>query len=140
MTQPGGLSNYKAFGVFLGILNLILDIPPLLLLRKLRVLGNFGNTGAHSWVVVMHETIMSQTRVLLLRVPEVLVVKTGKRVNPSDPYPWFVHIEVETMDKLAICQDDPYYIKYREEVLKPNISEQESTAFEMEPRKDVKYS
>ena len=86
------------------------------------------------------ETIMSQTRVLLLRVPEVLAVKTGKRVNPSDPYPWFVHIEVETMDKLAICQDDPYYIKYREEVLKPNISEQESTAFEMEPRKDVKYS
>ena len=86
------------------------------------------------------ETIMSQTRVLLLRVPEVFVVKTGKRVNPSDPYPWFVHIEVETMDKLAICQDDPYYIKYREEVLKPNISEQESTAFEMEPQKDVKYS
>jgi hypothetical protein len=44
------------------------------------------------------------------------------------------------MDKLAICKDDPYYIKFREEVLKPNISEQESTAFEMEPRKDVKYS
>ena len=69
-----------------------------------------------------------------------LQVKTGKRVNTSEPYPWFVYIEVETMDKLAICQDDPHYFKFREEVLKPNISEQESTAFEMEPRKDVKYS
>lgn len=86
------------------------------------------------------ETMMSQTRVLLLRVPEVLSVKTGKRVNPADPYPWFVQIEVESMDKLTICQDDPYYIKFREEVLRPNIAEQESTAFEMEPRKDVKYS
>lgn len=86
------------------------------------------------------ETMMAQTRVMLLRVPEVLAVKTGKRVNPSDPWPWFVYLEVESMDKLAICQDDPHYIKFREEVLKPNISEQESTAFEMEPRKDVKYS
>lgn len=86
------------------------------------------------------ERLMAQTRVLLLRVPEVLAVKTGKRVNPSDPYPWFVHIEVESMDKLAICQDDPCYFKFREEVLKPHISEQESTAFEMDPRKDVKYS
>ncbi|MES2598739.1 MAG: Dabb family protein [Verrucomicrobiota bacterium] len=86
------------------------------------------------------EQMMSRTRVNLLRVPEVLTVKTGKRVNPNDPFPWFVYIEVESMDKLAICQDDPHYIKFREEVLKPNVADQESTAFEMEPRKDVKYS
>jgi hypothetical protein len=86
------------------------------------------------------EEMMARTRVNLLRVPEVLAVKTGKRVNPNDSFPWFVYLEVESMDKLAICQDDPNYIKYREEVLKPNIAEQEATAFEMEPRKDVKYS
>ena len=86
------------------------------------------------------ETLMSKTRVHLLRVPEVLVVKTGKRINPSDPWPWFVYMEVESMDKLAICQDDPNYIKFREEVIKPHIAEQESIAFEMDPRKNVKYS
>lgn len=86
------------------------------------------------------EEMMAKTRVTLLRVPEVLAVKTGKRVNAADNWPWFVYLEVESMDKLAICQDDPHYIKFREEVLKPNISEQESTAFEMDPRKDVKYS
>lgn len=86
------------------------------------------------------EEMMARTRVNLLRVPEVLAVKTGKRVNPNDTFPWFVCLEVESMDKLAICQDDPNYIKYREEVLKPNVAEQEATAFEMEPRKDVKYS
>ena len=86
------------------------------------------------------EEMMARTRVNLLRVPEVLAVKTGKRVNPNDTFPWFVCLEVESMDKLAICQDDPNYIKYREEVLKPNVAEQEATAFEMEPRKDVRYS
>jgi hypothetical protein len=69
-----------------------------------------------------------------------LAVRTGKRVNPSDPWPWFVLIEVESMDKLVICQDDPHYLKFREEVLKPHLTEQESVAFEMEPQKDIKYS
>lgn len=86
------------------------------------------------------EEMMTRTRVSLLRVPEVLAVKTGKRVNPGDPWPWFICLEVESMDKLLICQDDPNYIKFREEVLKPHVAEQHTTAFEMEPRKDVKYS
>ena len=86
------------------------------------------------------EDMMSRARMALLRIPEVLTVKTGKRVNSNDSYPWFVYLEVETMDKLAICQDDPHYIKFREEVLKPHVAEQDATAFEMEPRKNVKYS
>lgn len=86
------------------------------------------------------EDMMSQTRMQLLRVSEILTVKTGKRVNPADEWQWFVFLEVESMDKLVIAQDDPHYIKFREEVVKANISEQHSTAFEMEPRKDVKYS
>jgi len=86
------------------------------------------------------EDMISRTRMLLLRVPEVLAVKTGKRINPHDPFDWFIYLEVESMDKLAISHDDPHYFKFREEVLKPNVAEQESTAFEMDPRKDVKYS
>lgn len=86
------------------------------------------------------EEVMSLTRVYLLRVPEVLAVRTGKRVRSEDPCDWFVAFEVESLDKLVICQDDPYYIKYREEVLKPTVAEQTCQSFEMEPRKDVKYS
>ncbi len=86
------------------------------------------------------ENMMASTRVQLLRVPEILSVRTGKRVNPDDDWPWFIYLEVESMDKLVIAQDDPHYIKFREDVLKPNISEQHASAFEMEPRKDVKYS
>jgi hypothetical protein len=86
------------------------------------------------------ENLMSSTRVLLLRVPEVLVVRTGKRIKTNDPWEWFVTMEVESMDKLAICQDDPNYIKFREEVIKPAVADSCVQAFEMDPRKDVKYS
>lgn len=88
----------------------------------------------------LFEDLMSRTRVQLLRIPEILAVKTGKRVNPNDEWPWFVYLETESMDKLAIAQDDPNYIKFREEVLRPHVAETTSVAFEMEPRKDVKYS
>jgi len=86
------------------------------------------------------EELMARTRVMLLRVPEVLTVRTGKRVNAADPHAWFIYLEVENMDKLASCQDDPHYIKFREEVLRPHVETREVTAFEMEPRKDVRYS
>ena len=88
----------------------------------------------------LFEDLMSSTRVQLLRIPEILAVKTGKRVNPNDEWPWFVYFETESMDKLAIAQDDPNYIKFREDVLRPNVAETSAVAFEMEPRKDVKYS
>ncbi|MBL9115316.1 MAG: Dabb family protein [Verrucomicrobiaceae bacterium] len=86
------------------------------------------------------ETMMAQARVQLLRVPEVLVVRTGKRIKPTDPWEWYVAIEVESLDKLAICQDDPNYIKFREDVVKPAVAESCVQSFEMDPRKDVKYS
>ena len=86
------------------------------------------------------EEVMSLTRVHLLRVPEVLSVRTGKRVKPEEPWDWFITFEVESLDKLAICQDDPHYIKFREEVLKASVADQCIQSFEMEPRKDVKYS
>ncbi len=86
------------------------------------------------------EEVMSLTRVQLLRVPEVLAVRTGKRIKPDSEWHWFITLEVESLDKLAICQDDPHYIKFREEVLKPTMAEQCVQSFEMEPRKDVKYS
>jgi hypothetical protein len=49
-------------------------------------------------------------------------------------------MEVESLDKLAILKDDPHYIKFREEVLKPAVDEECVQSFEMEPRKNVKYS
>lgn len=86
------------------------------------------------------EEMMWVTRTTLLRIREILHLNVGKRVRPDNPWDWFVSIEVESLDKLAIAQDDPQYYKFLHEVLAESVHQQEVLTFEMEPRKDVKYS
>ena len=80
------------------------------------------------------------TRTTLLRIREILHLNVGKRIKDEDPWQWFVSIEVESLDKLAIAQDDPHYFKFQHEVINSSVHEKQVLTFEMEPRKDVKYS
>jgi hypothetical protein len=86
------------------------------------------------------EEIIWTTRATLLKIPEVLSLRTGKRVNPGEIWDWFVLIEAESLDKLAICEDDPHHYKYLHEVVAPSVDKEQVLTFEMDPRKDVKYS
>lgn len=86
------------------------------------------------------EEIMCSTRTNLLRIREVLHLNVGKRIHSDDPWDWFLSIETESLDKLAILQDDPYYFKFLHEVLEPSVDKKQVLTFEMDPRKDVKYS
>ena len=86
------------------------------------------------------EEMMWVTRTTLLRIREILHLNVGKRIEPENQWHWFVSIEVESLDKLAIAQDDPHYYKFLREVLEESVERKEVHVFEMEPRKDVKYS
>jgi hypothetical protein len=86
------------------------------------------------------EEMMLNTRIQLLKIPEVLSVKCGKRVDPANPWPFFIAVEVESMDKLAVYRDDPIHIKYVEDVIRPNTSDRLALDYEMEPGKDIDLS
>lgn len=86
------------------------------------------------------EEMMWTTRTSLLRIREVLQLNVGKRIKASDPWDWFLSIEAESLDKLAILQDDPHYFKFLQEVITPSVENKQILTFEMDPRKDVKYS
>jgi len=86
------------------------------------------------------EEMMWTTRTSLLRIREVLQLNVGKRIKSSDPWDWFLSIEAESLDKLAILQDDPHYFKFLQEVITPSVENKQVLTFEMDPRKDVKYS
>lgn len=86
------------------------------------------------------EEMMMNTRMQLLKIPEVRSIKCGKRIDPEVPWPFFIAIEFESMDKFAIFRDDPVYVKFMEEVIKPNTSDALSLDFEMDPGKDVRFS
>jgi hypothetical protein len=69
------------------------------------------------------EAMMMNTRMQLLKIPEVLSIKCGKRVDPELPWPFFIAIDFESMDKYAIFLEDPVYVKFVEEVIKPNTDD-----------------
>jgi hypothetical protein len=86
------------------------------------------------------EEMMRNTRINLLKIDEVLAVKCGKNVDPKSEWPFFIAVDFENMEKLAIYREDAIHIKYVEEVIKPNTTERMVLDYEMEPGKDVKYS
>jgi hypothetical protein len=86
------------------------------------------------------EEMMMNTRMYLLKIPEVLSVKCGKKIDPKSEWPFFIAADFESTDKLAVYRDDPVHLKYVAEVLKPNTTERLTLDYEMEPGKDVRYS
>lgn len=86
------------------------------------------------------EQLMMQTRIQLLKIPEVLGVKCGKRIEPDCEWPFFVALDFESMDKLEVFKADPIYLKYELKVIRPNALEQLVLNYEMEPAKDVRFS
>jgi hypothetical protein len=86
------------------------------------------------------EEMMRHTRMQLLKIPEVLSIKCGKRIDPEMEWPFFIAIDFESMDKYEIFAEDPIYVKYVEDVVKPNTAEALTLDFEMDPGKDVQFS
>jgi hypothetical protein len=86
------------------------------------------------------EEMMMNARMQLLKIPEVLSIKCGKRIEPEMEWPFFIAIDFESMDKYAIFREDSIYVKFVEEVIKPNTKESLALDFEMDPGKDVRFS
>jgi hypothetical protein len=86
------------------------------------------------------EAMMMNARMQLLKIPEVMNIKCGKRIDPELPWPFFIAIDFESMDKYAIFREDPIFVKFMEEVIKPNTEDSLDLDFEMDPGKDVRFS
>ena len=86
------------------------------------------------------EEMMMNARMQLLKIDEVLSIKCGKRVDPRIQWPFFIAIDFESMDKYSIFCEDPIYVKFMEEVIKPNTQDSLVLDFEMDPGKDVRFS
>ena len=86
------------------------------------------------------ESMMRQTRIHLLKIPEVLTVRCGRTIDPKSEWGFFVSVDCESSERLAGYLGDPIYIKYFDEVIKPNMEGMLALDYEMEPAKDIRYS
>lgn len=86
------------------------------------------------------EEMMMNTRMQLLKIPEVLSIKCGKRIDSEMTWPFFIAIDFESMDKYNIFREDPIFVKFNEDIIKPNTTDALTLDFEMDPGKDVRFS
>lgn len=87
------------------------------------------------------EQIMVETRIRLLKIPEITNLRVGKRIKvPENPYTYFYSFDVESMDKLQVTRDSAVWTLYEKQVLIPKVERMTSLEYEMEPGKDVTYS
>jgi hypothetical protein len=86
------------------------------------------------------EWMMRQTRIQLLKIPEVLNIKCGKPVTPGTEWNFFLSVDVESLEKLAVYRGDPNHVKFLEEVIRPNTTDRLAIDYEMDPGRDVTYS
>jgi Stress responsive A/B Barrel Domain. len=86
------------------------------------------------------EEMMMNTRMQLLKIPEVLSIKCGKRIHSEMTWPFFIAIDFESMDKYAMFREDSIFVKFTEEIIKPNTADALVLDFEMDPGKDVRFS
>jgi hypothetical protein len=86
------------------------------------------------------EEMVRAARSQLLKIGEVLQVRSGKRVDPENQWPFFYSIDCDSLEKLTSFRDDPVYVKFVETVIKPNTWAQLELVYELEPGKDIRYS
>ncbi|PAW76075.1 MAG: hypothetical protein B9S32_16340 [Verrucomicrobia bacterium Tous-C9LFEB] len=87
------------------------------------------------------ESIMVETRIRLLKIPEINNLRVGKRIETkTNPYTYFFSMDLENLDKLKYAQDSAVYTQFQKQVLDPYTSKFTSFNYEMEPGKDVRYS
>ncbi len=86
------------------------------------------------------EELVRTSRSLLLKIPEVLTVKSGRNIDATSQWQFYYSLEIESLEKLRFAFDDPFYIKLNEKLIKPHTLNQFSLDFELDPSKNLKYS
>jgi len=87
------------------------------------------------------EWMMVETRIRLLKLPEVSNLRVGKRIEvKQNPYAIFYAFDVESMEKLRFIQDSAIFIQFQRQVSEPFVLESSCMNYEMDPGKDVTYS
>jgi Stress responsive A/B Barrel Domain len=79
------------------------------------------------------EWMLRETRIQLLKIPEVLSIRCGKNVDSEAEWPFFLSVELDSTEKLPLYLEDPNHVKFVEEVIKPNITERLALDYQMEP-------
>ena len=82
------------------------------------------------------EWMTRQTRIQLLKIPFVLGLRCGHRIDAGAEWSFFFAVELESEKKLCVFLSSPQRTWFADRVLVPNITEKLELNFQTEPGGD----
>jgi len=76
--------------------------------------------------------MLRETRIRLNKIPVVRSLRCGYQALPSAEWPFFLLVELESLDKLDAYMHDPIHLRYVAEVIKPHIAERLAIDYQTE--------
>lgn len=86
------------------------------------------------------QEMVRASRTWLLKIPEVLTVRSGRNLDTESQWQFYYSVEVDSREKLKMVKDDPYHLKFREKFIKPHTLNEFGMDFELDPSRELKYS
>lgn len=86
------------------------------------------------------EWMLRETRMRLLKIPPVRGLRCGYSLDHSIEWPFFLLVELETVEKLDAYLNDPAHVRFVNDVIKPHTSERMVLDFRSDPGSDPFFS
>ncbi|QSR89024.1 hypothetical protein [Methylacidiphilum caldifontis] len=83
------------------------------------------------------DNLMIETRLRLLKIPEVMNLRVGKSIQPNNSYFFFFSFDVDSLEKLELIKQSAYYYQFEKQILSPLSATKTEYNFEMEPKKET---
>ena len=84
------------------------------------------------------EKILIQARMQLLKIAVAMNVRCGRRIDQKNEWAFFVEVEFDSKERMAMFKEDPIYIKFVEETVKPNTVSSLVLDYETDPHRKYK--
>ncbi|MFT6182358.1 MAG: hypothetical protein ACI9NQ_000123 [Paracoccaceae bacterium] len=86
------------------------------------------------------EEMIRTARSILLKIPEVLSIRSGRSIDRKSEWPFYIALEFESLEKKRIFEDDPFYFKFQKVIVERMTQASYHMDYETDPSKDLKYS
>ena len=86
------------------------------------------------------EEMVRASRSWLLKIPEVMSVRSGRGLDPDSQWQFFYSFEVDSLEKLNLVKQDGYHLKFIQQFIEPNTGSRFEMNFELDPSRELKYS
>lgn len=86
------------------------------------------------------EEMIRASRSCFRRINEAHNYRSGRSIDPSNPYGFFLSADFESRDKYEMFREDPHYRRFVAEHLEAHRSGSKEYLYETDPGKDPKYS